>query len=272
MFTVDQNGCQDIDDVLVTVNTIPNADLGPDISICEGESITLTASDGISYLWSTGETSQSVNVNPNQSTTYSVTINNNGCSDSDDILINVNPIPTANAGPDQNITAGASAILTANGGGTYLWSTGETTQSITVSPANTTAYTVTVNTNGCEDNDTVLVIVDGQVIADAGLDVTICEGENTILTATGGDTYQWSTGETTESITVNPSQTTTYSVTVFLGGGSDTDEVTVFVNPLPEADAGADVNLCEGETTNLISYRRQQLFMEYWRNISKYNS
>jgi gliding motility-associated-like protein len=71
------------------------------------------------------------------------------------------PGPTANAGIDVTIVSGTSTTLTATGGGTYAWSTGETTSSITVTPSTTTDYCVTVTDgNGCSDSSCVRVTVD----------------------------------------------------------------------------------------------------------------
>ena len=126
--------------------------------------------------------------------------------------------------------------LTATGGTTYVWSNGATSQSITVSPTVTTTYIVTGFANGCQNTDTITVfLVDDGVTVNAGNDAEICQGESIILTATGGSTYEWNTGETTASITVNPTTTTTYSVTAFSASGnnSDTDEVIVTVNTPP---------------------------------------
>ncbi len=244
----------DTDDVQVFVNELPVADAGSDETICFGSSITLTANGGVSYLWNTGETTQSITVSPDDTTTYTVTVtNSNGCEAEDDVLVTVNPLPTANAGSDTTIMQGDVVTLTASGGGTYLWSTGETTQSITVGPNVTTTYTVTVNVNGCQDSDDVEVTVVEEIIANAGEDQTICEGESVTLTASGGTTYVWSTGETTQSITVNPIDTTTYTVTAIIGAFSDTDDVTVFVNSLPDANAGTDVTINEGESTVLTA-------------------
>ena len=75
-----------------------------------------------------------------------------------------------------------------------------------------------------------LVTVNALPIADAGTDVTIKSGQSTTLTATGGDTYLWSNGATTASITVNPTATTTYEVTVNKNGCTSKDAVTVTVN------------------------------------------
>ncbi len=208
------------------------ANAGPDVSICDGDSTTLTASGGTTYLWSTGETTASINVSPLATTTYTVTAFDGLESDDDDVVVTVNPYPTANAGADVTICDGDSTTLTATGGGTYLWSTGETTASINVSPSATTTYTVTVTLNGCSAADDVIVTVDPSPAADAGPDVTIDEGTSTTLTASGGVTYLWSTGETTASIVVSPTLTTTYTVTVTQNGCSSDDDVIVTVTPI----------------------------------------
>jgi hypothetical protein len=246
------NGCEDTDDVVVTVNTQVVADAGEDVTICENTSTTLTASGGTNYLWSTGETTQSIVVSPNTTTTYSVTVSSGNNSDTDDVVVNVNPNPIANAGSDITISQGENTTLTASGGDSYVWSTGETTQSITVSPTSTTTYTVIAILNGCEDTDDVVVTVETeQVIADAGADVDICQGDGITLTASGGTDYLWSTGETTQSITVSPSSTTNYTVIVSNENSSDTDDVTVVVNPVPNVTVTDDTTILEGNYITL---------------------
>ncbi|HNU58815.1 MAG TPA: T9SS type A sorting domain-containing protein, partial [Aquaticitalea sp.] len=244
----------DTDDVTVIVNPLPNASAGDDVSICLGSSVTLTASGGTSYLWSTGATTQSITVSPTATTTYSVEVTQNGCSGSDEVTVTVNNPPTVNAGNDVTIFEGESTILTATGADSYQWSTGETTQSITVSPTATTTYTVTGTSNGCQSTDSVVVtVLPETVVADAGENRGVCRGFSVTLTAHGGDTYLWSTGETTQSITVSPIVTTTYSVTAFVGNSQDTDEVTVFVTPIPVVDIinGDNVTILEGEFVTL---------------------
>jgi hypothetical protein len=242
----------DTDDVTVTVNAIPVANAGADVSTCQGTSVTLSASGGSSYLWSTGATTQTINVNPNSTTTYSVQVTQNGCSSSDTVMVTVNPSPTINAGSDVTINLGESTTLTATGGNTYLWSTGSTSSSITVSPTVTTTYTVTGYLNGCQNTDSVTVFVNS-ANANAGQDQTICNGYSATLTATGGDTYLWSTGATTQSITVNPTSTSTYTVTAYVGNSQDTDSVIVTVNPNPNVVIanGSEVSILEGEYVTL---------------------
>ncbi len=223
------NGCSADDNVLVNIIEPIVANAGDDVAICEGESVTLAANGGDTYLWSTGETTQSITVSPENTTVYSVEVSDAYSSDTDDVTVIVNPIPVVSAGNDVTINQGESVTLYASGGNTYLWSTGETNANISVSPTETTTYSVTTTINGCSDTDEVTVTVITLVQASAGDDQTICNGVEAILTASGGDTYEWSTGETTQSITVQPGSTTTYSVTVTNAYGSDTDDVIVSV-------------------------------------------
>jgi hypothetical protein len=114
----------------------------------------------------------------------------------------------------------------------YLWNTGETTQQITVNPSISTTYTVTVTD---EDNNVVkvhtFVYVDPQpeydpvalITADSksivnGDGVTL-SGANSYCKNSTIESYLWSTGDTTETIIVYPTVTTTYSLTVTAGNG-----------------------------------------------------
>src|SRR5690554_1280954 len=256
VLVTDANGCENTATVTVTVNPLPLADAGEDLAICIGESTTLTASGGIDYLWSTGEITSEITVSPLVTTTYEVLVTDaNGCENTATVTVTVNPLPLADAGEDLAICIGESTTLTAKIGIDYLWSTGEITSEITVSPLVTTTYEVLVtDANGCENTATVTVTVNPLPLADAGEDVVICIGESTTLTASGGIDYLWNTGDTTSEITVSPLVTTTYEVLVTDANGCEnTAEVTVTVHPLPLADAGEDVAICIGESTTLLA-------------------
>jgi hypothetical protein len=251
---------EDSDDVVVTVNQIPAANAGEDLETCLGTPLTLTVTGGTgvdtTYLWSTLETTATIIVNPTSTTTYSVEVFENNCSSADDVIVTVNEVPAVDAGEDQTIFEGESATLTATGADTYLWSTLETTQSITVNPLLDTSYSVTGTTNNCENTDAVTVfLLDDSVNANAGDNTEICIGESATLTATGGTTYLWNTGETTTSIEVSPAATTLYTVTAYSISGNNTaeDSVEVTVNELPIANAGDDVAICFGNSTTLTA-------------------
>ncbi len=252
----DGNGCTDSDNVTVNVNASPTADAGIDQTICDGNSATMTASGGIIYSWSSGGNSSSETVSPSTTTTYTVDVTNAlGCTDTDEIIVNVNPLPNAFAGNDITVCNGGTATITGSGGISYNWDGGlgaGSSHTLTNITSNVT-YTVTVtDANGCVSTDDITINVGPSLIPDAGMDVSICEGESTTLNASGGVNYAWDNGPTTSSQTVTPTSTTTYTVDVDDGGGcSGTDDVTVTVNSNPTADAGVDQTICEGELANL---------------------
>ncbi len=232
------------------------ANAGDDQSICEGESATLTASGGINYLWDNGATTASIDVTPLQTTTYTVTVSDNdGNSDTDSVTVTVNPVPEVTVSNDITIELGQSTTLSASGTDNYEWNTGQTSASITVSPTETTIYTVVGTTNGCTDEASVTVTVIEVFQASAGEDQRVCMDDDyeVVLTANNGDTYLWSTGETTQSITVSPLSTTIYTVTVTQGNQEDSDDVTVFVDPNPDVVIlnGDSVELLEGDFITL---------------------
>jgi len=223
------------------------ANAGEDISICENESGTLTASGSQSYVWNTGETTQNISVQPTETTTYTVTgTDSEGNESTDSVMVTVNTQPIANAGDDIEICENSYVSLTATGGDNYQWSTGETTQSIEVSPQETSTYTVTVTQGECSDTDEIIVLVKTRPMINAGNDVDIYQNESITLTATGDGDFVWSNGDETETITVSPETTTTYSVTATLNGCSSTDDVvvTVLQQNTVEANAGEDSTIC----------------------------
>ncbi|WP_010178619.1 peptidase [Aquimarina agarilytica] len=175
-------------------------------SICLGQTTSLTAISEGNILWSTGETTKTIEVTPNQTTTYSVTATKGNCSLSEEVIIDVsNPTVTVE---NQEICLGDTTTLTAIGEGNVVWSTGETTPSIEVNPNKTTNYSVTLtNQQGCTATAEATVNVNvADVTIDGPIDITICLGEEVVITATEADTYAWSTGETTQSITVSPTK------------------------------------------------------------------
>ncbi|HXU25828.1 MAG TPA: hypothetical protein VN698_01245, partial [Bacteroidia bacterium] len=97
------------------------------------------------------------------------------------------------------------------------------------------------------------IVISTPTISVAGSQ-TICAGDTTTLTASGANTYNWSTGAVTAAIQVNPTTTTTYSV-VGSNGGSCTanGSVTVTVTPGPNIGVGGIQTICSGQTTTLTA-------------------
>ena len=222
----DANGCQNSDDINITVNSAPTASAGSNSPICAGDDLEITESGtgGTGWAWSGPDGFTSSAQNPgisnagtSASGTYTVTVTNaNGCTDTDNITVTVNPNPTANAGSDVDLCNGTGTTLTASGGTSYNWSNGASTASTTVSPSSTSTYTITVtDANGCSDTDDVTVTVHPlpSTSSITGNSTPNCNatGESYTVTPTTGSTYAWTvpagasiaSGGTTNSITVD---------------------------------------------------------------------
>ena len=263
------NGCTSSDQVVITVNPLPVVNAGPNTAICLGTTATLNAggSTGVlplSYSWNNGINSSTQVVSPATTTTYTVTVTaGNGCSATSQVVVTVNPLPAANAGPDAGLCFGTNTILNASASTgvaplTYNWSNGVCSISQTVSPPATTTYTLTVSSgNGCSSSDQVAITVNPLPVANAGLNTGICFGTSATLNAGASSgvlplSFNWSNGVAGVSQVVSPITATTYDLTVTGGNGCvSTDQVIITVNPLPVASAGPDVAICNGLATIL---------------------
>lgn len=229
------------------------ANAGPDIAVCAGDQATLTATGGGTYNWNTGDNTSSTQVTPSgSSVSYNVTVtNNDGCVSYDTVVVTVNPLPTADAGTDQTICPGTSTTFTATGGVSYAWSSGANTDTTTVSAANDYVVTVT-NSFNCSATDTVTLALYPQPVIDAGADQTVCPGSSATFNATGGATYIWSTGNTTSFISV--SAVGDYDVTgTDVNGCVATDTVSLLNYTAPAANAGNDTTVCIGNSVTFTA-------------------
>lgn len=229
------SGCDSLIERYLNVSGTPEVNLGPDQTICDGTPLVLTADSSTSYLWSTGATTRAITVSTGG--TYSVTVTNAaGCDATDAIVINVNPKPVVDLGPNISTCVGTPVLLDAgNPGATYSWSTGATTQTLNVTTNG--AYIVTVTgTNGCITKDTITVNFKLAPVVNLGSDLTICTSDTITLDAGNpSSTYLWSTGATTRTIKV--SLAGTYSVEVTNADGcKKTDEVVITNKPIPNAN------------------------------------
>lgn len=137
-----------------------------------------------------------------------------------------------NSKKDDSICVGDSVVLkvTPAPGTVYKWSTGATTDSIIVKPVITTNYSVVVNNNCNMDTSYVTVFVNSLNLSITGKD-SICEGESVELVGSGGNNYQWSNNQTTDSISVKPDSTQTYTLTSVQGTCTYSTPFTVKVTP-----------------------------------------
>ncbi len=275
------SGCDNTATLTVSVNPLPTITTSGDVAICTGNSTTISASGGTTYSWSpttdlSSSTSGSVTANPTSIITYTVTGTTSGCSSTATLTVSVNPIPIITTSGDVTICSGTSTTLNASGGTTYSWSptTGLSTStdaSVTANPTSTTTYTVTGTTSGCSNTAMLTVSVNPLPIITSSGDVTICSGNSTTLSASGGTTYSWSptTGLSTStdaSETANPTSTITYTVTGTTNGCSSTALLTVSVNPIPTIDFIASHSFC-ATTIDTVNFTGSDLSSVYnWTN------
>lgn len=202
--TVTTDACVLTDTITITFTPAPDVDLGPDAPLCAGQSLTLYADDGFWFYWSDGTQADSLNVLIPGYYSVQVYDQNFFCTDFDEINITPGTAPTVNIGPNQQLCDDATTSLNAgNAGASYLWSTGQTSQVIQVTESGT--YSVEVNLNGCEGDDEAVVEYFDTPIFFLGDDILTCDA--VVLTLTAGNypdaQYEWSTGESTQSITVD---------------------------------------------------------------------
>jgi len=227
------NGCTKTTTGTITVNPVPII-TSNSATVCIGTPATLTASGATSYSWSNGGSAADMTASPTVTTTYTVTGNTLGCENTSTSTVTVNPLPIVTVN-SPNICPGLMASLVANGATNYAWSAGPTptgTGTATVSPASTTSYTVTGSTLGCL-NTAVATVTLGGTLTPIMNAPTICNGQTATVIAGGATTYIWSTGATTSSITVSPTVTTSYTVIGTTGGCEGPNITTVTVNPIP---------------------------------------
>ncbi|MGQ0828736.1 MAG: gliding motility-associated C-terminal domain-containing protein, partial [Bacteroidota bacterium] len=194
-----------------------------------------------------------ITVSPIANTSYTVTATALGCTGSASVAVTVNNNPAPAITGATAICAGSSTTLTATTGGAYSWNTGASTATITVSPTVNTTYTVTVANAGCTGSASVAVTVAANLVATITGTTTICNGASTTLSTSGGSTYSWNNGSTTSSITVNPVNTSTYSVTVSNGLCIGTASKVVVVDQNPNPVITGDTTICSGENTTLTA-------------------
>ena len=222
------NGCSQWDETNVTLGQL-SINAGQDLSVCSGDTVTLSASGAQSYTWN-----NPVNNNQpfvvNQSGTYIATGVSGSCTDTDTLQINVLPLPQINAGNDTLLCAGGIVTLNANGGQNYFWNNG-ILDGVPFYPSSGGTYIVTgVNNDGCVGTDTLLLTVDNLPDISAGANQTICQGDSLVLSANGGTAYQWSSGGLNGDV-IYPTQTITLGVIGYNGiGCSNVDSLTITVN------------------------------------------
>ena len=241
----------DNDQILVTVLDPPTADLGPDMQLCEGDILQLSANNiPGTYLWQDGSTGNDFIVTG--SGTYSLTVSNDCGIVADTIDVNYNALVIPpDFGPDVNLCPGESIVLYAgNPTANHLWQDQSTADSLLVNTSGT--YSVQVSTFCGTASDTIQVNVNAdppQVNLPSQL--SLCHGETiTLDAAIVGVNYLWNDNSENQQLLITTPGT--YSVTVSNACGTDVDTTIILDGgPAPMVALGNDFEICFGETVIL---------------------
>jgi len=229
-------GCSSTDSIKIIV---PKTKLtASKDTICVGDTVTLIASGGKSYMWNVGSQTDTVVVSPTTTTKYNVFIlTENGCSYNDTITIKVNQLPTVTFDPiPAKICQGDSILLSGNGASNlYSWTNGVVDR-VWFKPTTTKSYTVTgIDIDGCSNIATTTVVVNPlpTVVAIASL-TKISSGMQVTLDGEGAKEYVWDNAVIND-VSFVPASTTTYTVTgTDVNGCTNTATTEIFVvNDIP---------------------------------------
>ncbi|MCK5856673.1 MAG: choice-of-anchor L domain-containing protein [Bacteroidales bacterium] len=231
--------------------------LPSDTTICNGDSLDIWSSvigghAPYSYLWSTGDSLDSIFVIPYGDTLYSLTVTD-GCGNDTTNQIDVGLSEPVFSTFGDTICGGDTAQVGVITSETYnyLWSDGQQLQYIDVIPVASTVVGVVVSDSlGCTVEDSVDIFLSPAPIVNLSPDTIICDGDNAVLRAGGNYVFLWDNGVTTANNTVYPTVLTTYSVEVTDNVGCKSNgQIEVDVLPQPVAVITVPVDtVCKGQT------------------------
>lgn len=286
--------CNATSSTTITVNS-STVSVSPGTTICSGGSTTLTASGAASYSWSpatglSATTGASVTASPTATTTYTVTGTTAGCTSTATVTVTVGGNPAVNQVSSQSVCAGTTVGTINFSGGSagtvYNWTNSDPSIGLAASGSGPIPSFTAVNTSGTPVTATITVTpVNGSctgtpmtftiTVSSSNVtvspDVSICNGDNTTLTASGATSYSWSpatglSATTGPSVTASPSATTTYTVTGTTSGCTSTAAVTVTVGNTPSVNAQNNQSYCAGSNVPQTTFTGNAGTVYNWTN------
>jgi gliding motility-associated-like protein len=242
--------CFASDTINITVRALPAFSLGNDLTICSHQSVVLAPTPNpvnVSYLWSTGATSSSINTISDGLYWLQVTENDYGCRYKDSTNVVFKTLPEYSLGADKTICEKDTVVLdaTVNGATSYSWNTGSTSPRITA--YNNGIYWADVSKDGCVFRDSVQLTLKPLPVVNLGNDSTLCEGNVLRLDAENiGSQYLWQNNSTGQSYDVN--RPGTYYVRVTKSGCIVSDTISVKYDYKPIFSLGKDTVICNGQS------------------------
>lgn len=268
---VSRAGCSTTDTINVTVLAVPTVNIGHDTAFCTGSSITLTSPEpsGFTYQWNTGSTASSIVVSSTGTYWLRVT---DVCAATDTIHVTVSPPPVVDLGPDTTSCDGLPVSLSSSvtySSPAYLWSTGATTGSISVTVNG--LYWLQVAQAGCSSRDSVIVNIRYDTLSLYTRDTAICAGHvvQVFAGANPGATVQWLptagiSASTTLNTLITPDTSAMYHVYVSLPGCPTlTDSFFLDVQPNPIVYVGGNRTVCDHDTLHLSASVSPQWYGGY---------
>lgn len=249
------NGCYGVTGVCLSTQGGLNLSVSGNTVICSGSGATLTASGAQSYTWSPGLTGSSIVVSPSVSTCYTVVGSNSvGCTGSAAICVNVQSSSSVGVQGTSSLCAGSSGTLFGYGGTSYTWNPGNIVNNgqLVITPSVNTCYTMT--TNGYCGLVTVVKCVTVST-TNGSLSISgpnsLCSGNYGTLTATGGNTYTWYPGgSTNNALVITPTASTCYTVVATGCAGNQSGSHCVTVGGANLSVSG-NTALCSGSSSTL---------------------
>jgi gliding motility-associated-like protein len=235
------------DTIVVNFTNAAVVNLGPDQSICTGNTLLLDATfPGATYTWQDASINPTYNVTT--SGTYFVEVTNNCGTDYDTIAVNIASNPVVDLGPDQSFCPGDTLVLdVTTAGATYLWNDNSTNPIYEVTASG--IFWVEVDLNGCTDIDSVNITLSTTVSVNLGNDTSLCLPNSYLLNGTTpGATYLWQ--DNSINPTFNATTTGTYWIQVTNSCGVSGDTIDLTFNVTPTVSLGNDSTLCAGATVN----------------------
>jgi len=288
--TANLNGCISTDDVDVISAEVPQVSTIPDFSICEGQTITLTATNNTpaTITWNNGIQDGVPFISTVGTTIYTATANLLGCIATSQTAVIVNTTPTLTLlasnpitclGSDGSITLSGldnmtnfTISYTNSGNQVPLITTSDLNGKILITGLSSGTYTnFIIDQAGCTNQDNSILNLTDPLppLIDAGTDKNICIGDNITLTALNPNnaTISWN-NTIVDGVAFQPINDTSYVVIAILNNCINSDTTSIFIFAAPIIDAGSDQAICYGDTVLLHASNLNGNFISWDNNVT----
>jgi gliding motility-associated-like protein len=254
LITSSANGCTS-DTVYknLTVNPLPNVNLGNDTTICNNNTVLLDATTpNATYLWQNGAVTPTL-LATTAGLYWAEVTNNPGCKKRDSINVFYKPVPVFYLGADTAICDKDTLTLNAASASatSYIWNTGAVTPAIKAYQAG--LYWCQASSNGgCAFRDSIIITaVNPLPIVNLGNDSTLCGNNTLLLNATNpNSTYLWQNNAVTPTLLATTTGLYWAQVTNNFGC-KKRDSVNLLFKPVPVFNLGIDTAICDKDTLTL---------------------